>query len=322
MRRIGQLVAIGSIAAVTVWFGLAYGPTPEVRADIYTNLASSYQSMVRLPSNVGAERNGLTLLNTNRVHYRVSFSRRSVHQVLDDYQDALTPKVFHFFPRRLFPASVNMAHSFPDLPLLEALVNRSRTIRVEQKQWGMFSFLDLGPEANQDWSRVFRKRMELMSKTRRLGDLGIAKTVVAFPSGTTGLTTSIAYWTDPDFDLAAFDPRSSGDLPGRDAQDLPRPASSRRLLTFDQTESGLSFLTVMYETSLSPEQAIETYTVAAAQSGWQAQPLKDEKGQTDPEKHVLFLKRGPIEAQLFAYRQKDQTQVLVNRRSVDGSGGS
>jgi len=313
MNRFLRCVVIVLIAAVTVWFGLSYGPAPGVRADIYTDLASAYRSAPGLASGAHAERAGTTLLNGNRIYYRVSTSARPMHEVLDEYQEMFTPKQFQLFPHDRLPDMAAVIKVAPQLPFLEFLMNQKRIVREETGQWGMVSFLDMGEEANRDWHAVFKRKLEKFARSGRLGDLGVAKTVMAVPSAAGGLTTVISYWTDPDFNMRDLSDLGTGDHPGRDVADFPRIQPTRRLLTFEQADEKFPFMMVMYETTLSPDMALGAYDAESSRLGWHT------RRQNDPQRggEVLFLNRGAAEAQILVRTESGKTLVLVDHRILN-----
>jgi hypothetical protein len=312
MDRMIRIVVITALAGATLWFGLSYGPAPGVRADIYMDLVSSYRSVPDLTDSRVVQRTGVTLLNGNKIYYRVSTSEKNMHQVLDEYQEAFTPKHFKLFARDRLPNLLEAAKVAPELPFFEFLMNQKRIVREESSQWGLVSFLDMGPEANQDWHAVFKRKLTSFAHTGRLGDLGIAKTVLAAPSPTGGPTTVIAYWTDPEFNVRDLQDQGEGDRPGKDVENFPRIQPTRRVLTFEQVDERLPFLMVMYETSLSSEQALSAYQSECVRMGWSARRQERAEG-ADGE--ILYLDRGSREVQLFARREGQKTLVLVNQRN-------
>jgi hypothetical protein len=308
---LGRISMIALVVAVSFWYGISYGPVRGVKADIYMKLASTFSGNPDPAGNQPGAREGTTLMNSGKIHYRVYQSPKSLHEVLDGYEKALVPAEFHLIDRKRLPASFDADRALPQLPFLEALVNRSRVVRQESSTWGYLSYLDLGPEANQDWHAVFRKKAELFARTQRLGDLGTARTVVAVPNHSPeNRTTVMSYWTDPDFNLKDLVARGEGDAPGRDIDSLPRIKTLRRVLTFDQVEEKLGFLIVMYETPLPPAEVIEAFTVRARAGGWNARPWKDS---AEP---VLFLERGGSEVTVFAHRQSGKTSVVTTQRTA------
>ncbi len=308
LRRIALTLAV---AAATLWFGITFGPVREVRADIYMKLASVYGENPAPPGKLGKEREGVTLMNSSKLHYRVYQSSESVHQVLDSFEQSMTPKEFHLFDPKRYPELAQLDHVAPQLPFLEALANRTRFVRDESAQWGYASFLDLGPEANLDWQARFQQKMAAFAKSKRLGDLGTARTVVAVPNPTGKATTVMSYWTDPDFNLKDFEDHGA-DLPGTDVEGLPRIEPLRRMLTFDHEEDRLGFLLVMYVTTLAPEEAVAGFERKAREAGWEARLWRDPKSRSGP---ILFLRRGGAEVQIFAHREHGRCYVLASRRS-------
>ena len=117
-------------------------------------------------------------MNSSKLYYHVFQSSKSVHEVLNDYDRAMVPRDLHTVSPSRFGASMDVSKFIPNLPFLEFLANRSRVVRDESTNWGYLSYLDLGAEANQDWHVQFKSKMVAFAKSKRLGDLGTARTVV------------------------------------------------------------------------------------------------------------------------------------------------
>jgi hypothetical protein len=313
-NALGRIVPIAAVAAATVWFGITYGPVREVRADIYMKLAAVYGENPDPAGKQGTPREGVTLMNSSKMHYRVYQSSESVHAVLDDFQRSMAPKEFHLFSPSASPSFSRLGSFVPQLPFLAAVMSQSRFMRDESKHFGYASFLDLGPDVNQDWHVRFRDKMEKFSHTMRLGDLGTARTVIAVPNPVGKKTTVMSYWTDPEFNLRNFDSRTGGDLPGSDVEGLPRIAPLRRLLTFDHVEDALGFLLVMYETPLAPDTAIRAFEQGARGAGWGVQSAADPKDSSAP---MLFLRHGDAEVQIYAHRERGRSSVMISRRNFN-----
>jgi hypothetical protein len=310
MNAFRRLALIVVVTAATVWFGVTFGPVHNVRADIYMKLASAYSGNPDAAGKQGAEREGVTLMNASKLHYRVYQSSVSVHDVLDSFQQSMAPKEFHVYSPKRLPAFAGLEKAAPQLPFLESLLSRSRFVRDESKDWGYASFLDLGPEANLDWHAEFKKKTLAYSKSGRLGDLGTARTIVAAANPVSKSTTVMSYWTDPEFNLKNFEDHG-GDMPGSDVEGLPRIEPLRRVLTFDHVEDRLGFLLVMYQTTLAPEAAIDAFESRARAAGWGGHASRDQKGRSDA---ILFLSREGVEVQIVAAPEKDGSAVLISRR--------
>jgi len=312
MKTVRRVISITALGSTILWFGIVFGPAPEVRADIYMNLMSNYTTNGDATNEGTMERTGVTLMNLNRIHYRVFQSRRTVHDVLDGYQRTFAPKELHLFAADILPQMNELEKSSPIVPFLEGLVSRTRMKKEESPDWGYVTYFDMGPEVDNNWHMVFGKKMQKFRSGGRLGDLGIARTVVAARNPASPLTTVMSYETDPDFNLSNFEGDAAHDLPGRDIEDLPRISGLRRILTFDQVEDRLGFLMVMYETKTGARETLSRLTQAAGAAGWNTRtPSSASREQAN----VVFLKKDNAEIQIFARESRDKVNIIVSRRT-------
>lgn len=135
------------------------------------------------------------------------------------------------------------------------------SFRQESATQGVLACLDSGqPLALSDLT----ERLTRLRDTGDLAALGDLRYVLARRSGAT--TTLLVFWTEGSAPLFQLFPKT-GDAPGRDPNDVPRPPSSQRILS--AAEQGAPYGLTMYRTpSQTPDQLRQWYRRELKGSGW------------------------------------------------------
>lgn len=108
------------------------------------------------------------------------------------------------------------------------------------------------------------RAMEVMDGKRTLVSAGPLRMVYARRSGL--YTEYLMAWTDKPLPQDVLDPVQSGDAPGEDLPDVPRP---RGLRSFSFAEPKAGYRMAMYKLVSSPEQALRDAQMALGGAGWQ-----------------------------------------------------
>ncbi len=107
-------------------------------------------------------------------------------------------------------------------------------------------------------------RLARVQESGNLNDLGKLRYVLARRSGNT--TTLLVLWTEGDARLFNLLPKS-GDAPGHDLRDWPRPPGVRRLLS--AAEHGQPYAMTLYDAEHQPARELELwYEGALTKAGW------------------------------------------------------
>lgn len=109
-------------------------------------------------------------------------------------------------------------------------------------------------------------------KTGELGEIGQMRYAYA-KRGADGKTFVITAWTDSSFNVRALTPPAGQDAPGSDAEDVPRPVSSQRVLTTGV--ANMPFIARAYTTSESPSSVLAAYDRDMPARGWSCGALQD-----------------------------------------------
>ncbi|MFO0677799.1 MAG: hypothetical protein U0169_14780 [Polyangiaceae bacterium] len=114
-------------------------------------------------------------------------------------------------------------------------------------------------------SRGAASRIGAFLTSGNLGELGNLRYVVAKKS-TNGKTHVVTAWTDGPLELGRLFP-NEGDVPGTDADDVPRPPRSRRIL--DAGIEGASHGVRIYDSSASAADVLATFDTDMPVRGWE-----------------------------------------------------
>ena len=139
------------------------------------------------------------------------------------------------------------------------------TFRQEGQGEGVLACIDSGYPLSVE---QLTERLAAMHDTGDLAALGELRYVFARRSGTT--TTLLVFWTDGSAPLLKLFP-PTGDAPGRDPQNVPRPEVSRRILS--ATEHGALYHLTLYKAGdQSPKALANWYRGALEAGGWHVAP--------------------------------------------------
>lgn len=139
------------------------------------------------------------------------------------------------------------------------------TFRQEGQGEGVLACIDSGHPMSLE---QLTERLAAMQNTGDLAALGELRYVFARRSGAT--TTLLVFWTDSSAPLLELFP-PSGDAPGRDPENVPRPEASRRILS--ATEHGAPYHLTLYKAGdQSPQALAGWYRAALEAGGWHVAP--------------------------------------------------
>lgn len=135
------------------------------------------------------------------------------------------------------------------------------SFRQESAAQGVLACLDSGHPLSLS---ELTERLTRLRDTGDLAALGDLRYVLARRSGAT--TTLLVFWTEGSAPLFQLFPKT-GDAPGRDPKDLPRPPASQR--TLSAAEQGAPYALTLYRTpNQTPDQLRQWYRRELKGSGW------------------------------------------------------
>jgi hypothetical protein len=140
-------------------------------------------------------------------------------------------------------------------------------IREDAAREGFLACLDLGPSVT---GEALLGHLIDFGKTQNLSSLGQLRYALARRQA--GTTTLLLLWTEGDAKLAELFPQT-GDAPGRDLVEVPRPKDARRILAaFEQgAPYGLTTYRVEGQTTTA---VIDAYEATLRERGWRRQFAK------------------------------------------------
>jgi hypothetical protein len=225
-------------------------------------------------------------LNGATLHMSVGSTSDSVDTVLDRYESMCAGRdggmtqhwrnwIRRFGPlpwtrraqqtgRSSHPSSNSASNMFRVLQL--------NTLRADTDAQGFVACLDMGATSLplREWTR----RIERFTRSTDVADIGSLRYVFAERSGSA--TRLVTIWSDDSLALRTMFP-PTGDAPGEDLRDMPRPAGARRVLF--SREEGHPQTLVMYRTareSGAQPNAMRAYAARLRRNGWNVLPHKNE----------------------------------------------
>lgn len=169
------------------------------------------------------------------------------------------------------------------------------TFREESEKEGVIACIDTNrPLAFEELSQ----RLKAFGKSGDLRDLGELRYAFARREGTH--TTVVALWTEGSAPLFGVFPEK-GDAPGLDPRDVPRPPSSRRLLS--GREHGMPYSLTLYRVEQPPDSLRAWYERAFAAEGWEVV--------TQEARGPSLLRKGERTLSLHVSRARDGQSVAT-----------
>jgi len=107
------------------------------------------------------------------------------------------------------------------------------------------------------------KRVAAFAESGDLGKIGQIRYVTA--RRLSGVTHVVALWTEGSLDVKKMFPET-GDAPGSDPKDVPRPPNGRRLFT--AFAEGVPYAVRVYEAGASPDAVLAQYDQLLPKLGW------------------------------------------------------
>ena len=142
-----------------------------------------------------------------------------------------------------------------------------------------------------------------------LAELGDARYVVARRDDESGQTHVLAMWTEGKFNIPEMF-ADSGDAPGADSRDVPRPPNARRVLSAEMAYR--SYAIRMYDTERSHAEVLSYYEQQLGPRGFLNHPLPHASAELDLNDHVrAFSKDGVAVIVVTSQSPAEQTGVSI-----------
>lgn len=211
----------------------AVGDLRRAEASVFDSLPDILTShqMPRAPGDVGQEKPRQVLLNGFPMNVATGRTSQRVKEVLDYYQDR-------------YPGGV-----------LKDMVGKPVAVRREGDETGTMMIVDVAEKA---------RAMEVMEGKRNLASAGPLRLVYARRSGL--YTDYLLAWTDKAMPPGVLQPVASGDAPGEDLPQVPRPQGGLRAFSFSEPKAG--YRLAMYKLAQTPDEALRQAGESLRQAGW------------------------------------------------------
>jgi len=142
-----------------------------------------------------------------------------------------------------------------------------------------------------------------------LAEIGDARYVVARHDESSGQTHVLAMWTEGKFNIPEMF-ADSGDAPGADSRDVPRPPDARRVLSAEMGHR--SYAIRMYDTQRSHAEVLSYYEQQLEPRGFLYHPLPHASAELDLNDHVrTFSKDGVAVIVVTSQTPSEQTGVSI-----------
>jgi len=133
-------------------------------------------------------------------------------------------------------------------------------------------------------------RVLAFTESGDLAEIGDARYIVARRDQASGQTHVLAMWTEGKFNIPEMF-TNSGDAPGSDSRDVPRPPDARRVLSAELAHRSYSIR--MYDTQRSNQEVLSYYERELTPRGFLGHPLPEGGAELDLNDHVrAFSKDG------------------------------
>lgn len=239
------------------------------RASVFESLPEimAQHQMPRAPGDVGQEKPRQVVLNGFPLQVATGRTEQRVKQVLDYYQER-------------YPGGV-----------LKDMVGKPVAVRREGEETGTMMIVDVKERA---------RAMEVMNGQRTLSTAGPLRMVYARRSGL--YTDYLLAWSERPMPPGVLQPVTSGDAPGEDLPQVPRPPGGLRAFSFAEPKAG--YRLAMYKLAQGPDEALQKAGEALQRAGW----AKDE----------TFERSARKRGRLVARFTREGRDVVVTARATRG----
>jgi len=204
---------------------------------------------------------GLLALNGVSIHRVTVATPLSVNETLDRLQQVCTERGGLENPEASLKRNSSLSKAPSKLP--------DSTYRHEAMNQGVLACIETDRALT---VAELARRLRDFERTGNLASVGKLRYVLARREA--GVTSLLVLWTDGDAPLLRMFPES-GDAPGRDVPDVPRPVGSRRLLSAADQNSPYA-VTVYRSEASSLASVREWYGRELPSKGWLVSRTKDE----------------------------------------------
>lgn len=259
VARVTLLFAFLSVLSILVWVKSAKAKVSEALAGFGHQLAGLHATTLHSNPRLLTV-NGVTL------HVVSASSRLGVSEVMNGLEALCRPNAGVSVPPEI-PKKLRAPHDTTPV---------GGILRKESENEGLIACLDPGRPLSLDELAL---RLKRFSETGNLGDVGELRYALVRKSDEGA--SALVLWTEGDVLLRGMFP-ATGDAPGSDPKNIPRPEGARRL--FSGAEHGAPYSATLYEGGkLAEKELFDWYVARLSGAGFVVRP--------DPERRELVAER-------------------------------
>lgn len=267
LRPEGRLPKVLRVGAFTIVVGslIAFGQYQRVRGQVSESLLGAGAQMMMLEDADRQDEPRALHVNGQVIRFSSGMVSQPMEAVLDRFElqcnrldGGLMETLGDAFAER------------SDHRAAERVSELEPILREQSETSGFVACIDMG-SSNADLQRML-ERFRRFERSRDLADLGELRYVYAEPAGER--THFVALWTEGSLRFDQLFPET-GDAPGEDPADIPRPPGARRVLT--AFEEGDPQRATFYLASDLDESGLESfYRRELPASGWTVLDASDD----------------------------------------------
>ncbi|UJR87101.1 hypothetical protein [Sandaracinus amylolyticus] len=244
LPKIARVTATMLIVAAV----LAFGAYQRVQGQLGEHLLGAGAEMMMLADATRQDTPRQLMVNGQRIFFSSGMAPMPPREVLARFEQRCEQVDAH-----LMAQFSEVVAEHPDAPEARRLETFRPLLREERDGVGFVACLDLGHErADVD---VFVQRFRRFRQTRDLHDLGDLRYVYVEPASN-DRTHFVAIWSEGSLRFDQLMPET-GDAPGVDPTDIPRPPGARRVVS--AREEGIDEVATIYQGSELEEGQLESF---------------------------------------------------------------
>ena len=183
--------------------------------------------------------------------------------------------------------------------------------RVEKRDWAVWSTLEYTDRTLEYGSKEYFEKFKCAMDSGKIGKFITGRMVIAFREPNTNNKKILNIWTDQSFNLNNLRPDSSGDMPGKDIQGVPRYPGSRRNLTMEQENMKTLDSVVVYEGDGSVVSNILFYHSRMEAAGWKTDPTFEQAMKAQESENLLFYTNKDRECTIQINQDENSGKIIT-----------
>lgn len=294
MHRSLRIISIAAACIAIWWFGLHFGPNrDDAAAKVFERLFFFTKAMPGYLFDAETSSPRKVIVNGNTTYLTVGKTDDRIDAVLNFYARQYKPLPMDRGDEDLLgkvdneEAKEKLNRMYSLLKCLEPYQH----FRMQRDEWGFWGGFEFHDSDLRVGSCEFLERLTRALETGNLGKIGTGRIAIALRGEGATKTSVLNLWTDRDFNINNLEPNESGDVAGRDIDNVPRYPGSRRQLSIEQENSRTTDSLVVYEGEGSLASNILFYHSRMKAAGWATDPGFEALTRKEARENLLFYVR-------------------------------